>query len=563
MRKILLSVVALGTVGLVVAACSGGGGSGGDPLDHLIVSPDGASIDTATSIHVKATGVTKNGRHVAVTGVTLTPSAGAIDANDDFSDSTAGDVTITATAQGKTGTGTIHVKTAGTATVKVIDATTGTGITGASVSVVGSAGALTDGSGNVTLTNVAGGPVNLTFSATNYYPVTAFGVRVRDLQVPLRPSTAATTGEIDGVIDFTTAYGTSGPPAGSLWLGFAGPSIKGNILAFGLDSLLGPNRPITLGGISLNAPSNVFVYGVTTDYKANAPVGQTAAFALGGEVTLQEITDLISQAGTSDIGAIIAQALPIFNRFYYSVKPGLTITANQTLQNVDLHLDSKLSQIADVQVPTRPVTDPNPLVIAAADLGPDVGFVPVGLNIVDGDAGVDSKVHVVPLTGPFAGSTYLFLTVTQAGGTGSGTANQQAAVLTRGYKSLSNIQEPDFLTPPAIASFTGVAATRTFSFPATTGADLTMHTFTKTIGTSGNPADHFEWDVMTAGDATGFTLPMMAGTNGASVGASWTVQTLGLESQTYDALLTPGAPVGVTSYFNDANRLVLTRNHVQ
>ena len=48
-----------------------------------------------------------------------------------------------------------------------------------------------------------------------------------------------------GITEFTTAFDRNDPPSGSLWVGVAGPSIKGNILSFGLDSLLGPSRPIT------------------------------------------------------------------------------------------------------------------------------------------------------------------------------------------------------------------------------------------------------------------------------------------------------------------------------
>ena len=558
--KVLLPAALLVGGAILAASCSGGGGSAGDPLDHLVVSPDGATVDTSTSIAVKATGVTKAGRHVAVTGVTWTATAGSVDASSNFSSASAGDSTLTATAQGKTGTGTIHVIAPGTFTAHVVDASTGAPIAGANVFLVTSAGtsAISAADGSATLTGSFTGKVDVGVEETNHWPVTVYGVRARDVKIPMRPTTPPGNGSLQGTIDFTHAFNADQPQPGDLWLAFAGPSIKGNILSFGLNSLLGPNRPIP--GLGISAPSNVYVYSLTDDYIANAPPGSTAAWAIGGEVKISDITNILSSAGTSDIGSILAQALPIFNGFYYTVAPSLTVASNQTLTE-NLTLTTPLSKKAHVLVPPRPVTDPNPLVIAAADLGPAQGYAPVGLNAVVGSNNTFSDVHAAPLTGALAGSSYLFLVVTQEGGTGSSGSGskQQLAVLTRKVTTgLSSVQEPDFFSPPAQGGFTGTGSTHVFAFPSVGGADLTLQTFSKT-GSGG----HWEWDVMTPGDATGYTLPMIAGTNGASSGASWSTQHLGLESLTYDGLLVPGGPVDATNYFYDADRVVITRSTVQ
>lgn len=566
-RKSLIAFLFIAAAGsLGAAGCSGGKG-GGDPIDHLVVAPDGATIDTQTTVEVRATGVTRSGRMVPVTGVVWEASVGTVSGNE-FSSNVEGDAVLTATAEGVEGTGTIHVVAPGTMDLLVVDAATGAAIQGAFVSLVSTTGgsAVTAGDGTASVANAAvSGAVDVTVRATNYHPVTLYGVKVREARIPMRPVSPPAPGSFKGVIDFQEAYDRNDPPSGSLWVGVAGPSIKGNILSFGFESLLGPDRQITIAGLTVDAPSNVFVYGITADYEAPAPAGVTAAWALGGEVTLQEITDIASNTGSSDLGTILAEAIPIFTRFYHAVEGGLNVQSSQTLSGVDLVLETKLAKTAKLQIPPRPVSDPNPLLVAAADLG-EAGLVPVGLAVVDGDTALSADMKVAPLDNPaFTDSAYVFLSVAQEGGTGSGSAEQQIAVLERGVQDVGSVQFPDFFVPPAVSGFTSDASTRAFDFPATTDANFTFHTFSRTVvsGSGGNAVETtYEWDVTTAGDATGFVLPAIAGTHGAMAGGNWTVQTLGLESRTYESLLVPQASVDLGTYFNDADRIVITRRDV-
>lgn len=568
-RKSLIAflfVFVAGAGGLTVAGCSGGNG-GGDPLDHLVVAPDGATIDTQTTVQIRATGVTRSGRMVPVSGVEWEASSGTV-SGEEFSSTTEGDAVLTATAEGVEGSGTIHVVAPGSMDLLVVDAATGTAIQGAFVSLVSTTGgsAVTAGDGTASVTNAAvSGPIDLSVRATNYHPVTLYGVKVRDARIPMRPVDPPAPGSFKGVIDFQEAYDRNDPPSGSLWVGVAGPSIKGNLLSFGFETLLGPDRSITIAGLTVDAPSNVFVYGITADYEAPAPAGATAAWALGGEVTLQEITDIASNTGSSDLGTILAEAIPIFSRFYYAIESGLTVQANQTLSGIDLVLDTKLARTAKLAIPPRPVTDPNPLLVAAADLGEE-GLVPVGLAVVDGDAALSAEMKVAPLDdAAFTDSSYVFLSVAQEGGTGSGSADQQIAVLERGVQDVGNVEFPDFFVPPAVSAFTSDAATRTFDFPTTTGAAFTFHTFSRTVvsGSGANAVETtYEWDVAAGAEATGFVLPALAGTHGAMAGGNWTVQTLGLESRTYESLLAPSSTVDLGTYFNDADRIVITRKDV-
>lgn len=560
----LRSVVAV--LGFVFAAGCTGSDEGGasDPIDHLTVAPDGATIDSSTTVVLRATGVTESGRLVDVEDVSWTASAGSIAADGTFTPAGAGDVTVDAEARGKTGTATIHVVAPGSAEFLVVDATTSAPIGGAAITLVTStSGVTTGGDGTATLAGAFSGAIDVTVRADDYVPMTIYGLKTKDVRVTLRPVDPPSAGLFSGSIDFTEAYDADQPEQGYLWVGIGGPAIKGNILAYGLESLLGPDREVTISGFNLNAPSNLYVHGFTPPYIASAPAGETVAFGLGGEVKFSTITDIVI-GGTSDLGEVIAELLPIFNEFYYSVREGVNVPANgATLSGQDLVLTQKLSKKATLTVGDRPVTDPNPLVVAAVDFGPDIGFVPAGLNIVDGETEDTSEVRVPPLSGAFEDKSYVFLIVSQEGGLGTGGGEQQVAVLSRGHKSLGDIVTPDFLVPPAFTSFTGNGGTGTFDYGSTADADFVFNTFSRDLVVGTAVTATLQWDVLASGDSDGFVLPMTGTSSAAQAGGSWNVQTLGLQSQTYESLFTPGAPIDATSYFNDANRVVITNADVE
>lgn len=560
-----LLVVAVAAVAGIAAGCSGGeGGSGSssDPVVEVVVAPSGATIDTSTDLRMKATGVTESGRQVALEqDVEWSSDNGTIDADGTFTPGSAGTANITALWDDLEGSGTVTVVAPGTLTVTIVDAATLQAIEGAAVALVGSADnpVMTGADGGAELEGEFAGAVDVIVTAEGYWPLTVFGLKNKLARLPIRAHVPPPTGTFDGVIEFEEAFESDSPEAGNLWVGIGGPAVKGNILAFGLDALLGEDRTLQILGSDVNAPSNLYVHGITDNYVARAPSGESVIFAMGGEVPISEITDLI-EGGSDDLGEIIAALIPIFNSFYYTANTGVMVPESPTvLHDQDLVLDTPLSRRATLAVPARPIADPNPLVVATVDFGPEFGFLPAGLNIVDGENETGSTVRVPPLTGVFDQRSYMFLVVSQEGGLGGSNDDQQIAVLARGVTSLGDdVQLPEFLDPPPLAGFSGVAGTATFGHGATAGADFVFHTLTRDYD-SGT----VEWDVLAPGDSDGFVLPMMTGTHAATAGGNWTVQTLGMVSQTYESLFVPGASVNATNYFNDANRVVITNASVE
>lgn len=563
MRRVLVVAALAGVTALSVGCDGGGGGSGGssDPVVEVVVAPNGATVDSSTDVQMKATGVTESGRNVLLTDVEWATDNGSIAADGTFTPGNAGTATVTAAWDDLEGTGTVTIVAPGTLTVTVVDAATLQAVEGATVALVTSASsfALTGADGTAEIEGDFIGAVDVVVTAEGYWPLTVFGLKNKLARLPIRSEEPAPTGTFDGVIEFETAFESDAPEAGNLWVGIGGPAVKGNILAFGLDALLGEDRTLQILGSDVNAPSNLYVHGITDNYVARAPSGETVVFGMGGEVPISEITDLI-EGGSDDLGEIMAALIPIFNSFYYTALPGVTVPESPAeLHDQDLVLDTPLSRSATLEVPARPITDPNPLVVATVDFGPELGFLPAGLNIVDGETETASTVRVPPLTGTFESRSYMFLVVSQEGGLGGANDDQQIAVLARGITSLGDdIRVPDFLDPPAVTGFSGAGATGTFGHGATVGADFLFHTLTNDY-----PSGTVEWDVLAPGDSDGFVLPMMTGTHAAAAGGNWTVQTLGLESTTFESLFVPNSTVNATNYFNDANRVVITNAGVE
>lgn len=552
----------LAIAGLLAALTACGNKPAGpvDPVEGLAVQPDGATIDDGTTLQLRARGVRRSGGSSDLGTVKWSAEGSAtVDDNGLLTPSGTGTVTVTATSQGLTGMATVEIIAAGAADVRVIDATTGEPINGANVRVGSESDVVTGSDGLASVTGAFSGAIDVTVWADGYWPLTVRGATVRNLVLPIRPQTTPEPGTFNGKIGFESAFGSPDPPSGSLYLGFAAASLSGNILAFNFEDLLGDNRPISLGGIEVDAPSNIYVHNVTSDYEARTPPGSTATFALGGEVELSTIVDIAGNVDELSFGLIIQELIPIFNDFYFTARNDLSVDSADTVDGFDMNLDLPLTNKSAVTAPAIPVNDPNPLVIAAVDLG-DLGIIPAGFGIVE--EGVASLQTPAPDASVVADGDFLYALVAREGGIDSDAALVYG-VLARNVKEFKNVQLPEFLPEQNDADYSAVATVAgtpgAVQFPSVKGADFSFVTVSD--GTA-------EWDVATAADLTDATWPfgeaeVGAPTDALVAGAGVSVQQVGLDFQTFQSLLVDGSSVNLTSYVNDGNRLVVFDGDVQ
>lgn len=547
-------------IAVSLAACGNKPAGPSDPVEGLQVEPGSATIDETTSLELRARGVRRSGASADIGTVTWSADgSGSIDASGVLTPSGTGTVTVTATADGFTGQATIEVIAAGEATVRVVDATTGDPINGAIVRVHGESDVTAGSDGVATVTGGAfSGAMDVTVWATGYWPLTVKGAVVKKLSLPIRPQTTPEPALFNGKMGFETAFGSPEPPAGSLYLGFVASSLRGNILAFQFEDLLGDDRPINLGGIEVDAPSNLYVHNVTSDFEARTPPGTTATFALGGEVELSTIVDIAGQVDSLSFGLIIQELVPIFNTFYFTARNDLSASAGETISNYDMDLDLALNHGSTVVAPTFPVSDPNPLVVAAVDMGP-LGLVPAGFGIVEnGQASVQTP---APDAGILKDGEFLYALVAREGGIDSDAALVYG-VLVRNVTEFKSVELPDFLPAQAETDYSSVASVPgtpgSMAFPNVSGGDFNFVTVTG-VDALANPV---EWDVATAGDVTAVDWPFADTETGVPAdvmvtGNSCAIQHVGLDFHTFQSLIADGSAVDLTNYVNDGNRLIL------
>lgn len=548
----------VGALVLLGFGCSKSPGES-NPIESLSVEPNGASIDDSTTLGMRAAGVRASGQVAALDAVDWSVEGPAtIDSAGVLTPSGTGSVTVTATSDGLVGQATITVLAPGTLDVRVVDAESGAGISGAIVRVTGETDVTAGSDGSATVSGGFSGAVNVTVWATGYHPMTVVGAQVKNLVLPLRPIAGEAPGEFNGKILFENAFGSPDPPAGELYLGFASAALSTNILNFNFEDLLGDNRTLSLAGTTVDAPSNIYVYTLTDDYIAKAPPGQNAVFALGGSVKLETILDIADNVDGLSFGQIIQQLIPVFSEFQFAVRTDLNVTSGGVVDNFHLDLSMPMSDGVTVNVPTLPVSDPSPLVVAARDLG-DLGLIPIGFGVVENGG---ASLKVAPGQGDLANGSPLFAVVARDGGIDSSSPLVYGALI-RGVSDYKGVEIPAFFDAQSEASYSSVLSVPgtpgTLTFPQVSGADFS---FVTVVTTDPNTQVESQWDVAISNDTGNVAWPFLDTETGVPAdvllaGGSWTVQAVGMATHTFQSVLTDGNGLDLTSYADDGNRIVV------
>jgi hypothetical protein len=185
----------------------------------------------------------------------------------------------------------------GCVSVDVVDATTGAAVEGATVSVQGGSSATTDAAGAVCVPVDAGGAA-LTVTAGKaeaYDALTLVGVVGRDLVLPLTPKGSDGRGAtVQGAVDYA---GIADGGWTDVVVGFALASIDGALGAVMIDELFADTRSLTVFGMEMDLPANLFVEDSAADYAAAATEGPVAVWGVGGPVPIAELSSGVSGAG--------------------------------------------------------------------------------------------------------------------------------------------------------------------------------------------------------------------------------------------------------------------------
>ncbi len=249
------------------------------------------------------------------------------------------------------------------------------------------------------------------FAGDDYTYVSAIGIQERDLVIYLPRSPADTAGGIRGTLGPSDFEHIS---ADNIHVALAGLSIPGNLIDMDLDLLVGEMIEThvqfqTLLDDEIPLPSGI-VLGIGDQFFKEwyAPMGLAGlrtAWMIGGNLSISDVLEVAEPAlegdtDDIDIGPILASLLPMFERFWSGIQPGLDIVEGEVpesdsdwppttanFKQVPMSLSRSLDLKGVIDVPTLPqVGDAymDGLIVLGGAIVEGQGLVPMGLT-----AGID------------------------------------------------------------------------------------------------------------------------------------------------------------------------------
>jgi hypothetical protein len=362
------------------------------------------------------------------------PTIATIDADGVVTALAEGSTTLRASLGGVEAASTVQVRADGVATITVLDGATGLPIEGARVALPFTTSVRTDASGVALLPVTDALPI--TFSAwvdDTYNALTVTGMVGRQVTVSILPKdTNPRTGELAGAIDYS---GVDDADWSEMVVGFAASSIQGALASFVLDDLFADDRGLSLFGVDVNAPGNVFIEGTVDDYVATARPGPVAAWGLGGPLAISDATS--GFAGTGDALRLLSDNLDALS---WGEVTGISASAGATAA-ADLAPAERFDDAVTVTLPALSIGfhGDEDLFVLATEERADEGYIVTGLGTGIGTL----DVRTVP-AGTVPGSLgTTVLAYGQVGGVGSGGATSAsiAPVAADGTATFAELQD--------------------------------------------------------------------------------------------------------------------------
>lgn len=361
-------------------------------------APTLAALDVYPGSMVVHPGATFNLRVVATeldearadaTGATFASDDAAVatvDADGLVTAVAAGTTTLRVDLGGLQDTVAVEVRDDGVVTVTVVDASTGAPIEGARVALLDRDSIGTDASGVAQVAVPDGGPlvVSAWGAEDTYASVTIAGTVSRVLTLPLWPKDLSPDdASVSGALDFT---GVDDGAYTDAVIGFASASVQGELGALRLEDLFAEERSISVYGIDVDAPSNLFMEGVEEGYVAGAHAGPVGAWGLAGPIPIADVTSGLS--GSGDALRLLVDHLPDM-AWGYAVGGTASLGA---VTSMDLAPGTPFDDALDVPLPALPAGfgGTEGFFVLTTDERADEGFVGTGLGMGSGTLSVST-----------------------------------------------------------------------------------------------------------------------------------------------------------------------------
>ena len=423
------------------------GGDTGDPVEDpsfsaLSLYPDGLMVQPGATFELRLVGINADGQSVDVDcEKTMFSSSdetfASIDENGTVTAWAAGEVVLTATVDDVVGSATLTIEDSGTVRVRVLHAETGSPIHEAKVKVEEGEAARTDSDGWATLNVDTGEAISIHAYLSGYMPVTIYQTVNREFSVHLQDLEWFTdeSTQVHGEVDFS---GVDSGGGADMVLGLALPALPMGPLLLDPDELMTPDRDLTIFGIDVSLPGNLFLKNHAEEYAVPAQPGDVAVWSIAGPMPISDVTS--SMDGASDAFELINEyiddmswgwsevgTLALGDEVQSDLAPTTAMTGSATVTTSDLPLGFSGDEVALVMV------GENLSQYGAVALGLGTGLGEVELHVADTSLGGE----------PVA------MAIAQVGGLGSGGGVSAATAELLD----NNATLPDFQPVPEMASF--------------------------------------------------------------------------------------------------------------
>ena len=439
------------------------GGDTGDPgpedplFESLSLYPDGLVVHPGATFELRLVGTTDGSEDVELKFIEFASSdesLATVDSDGIVTALAAGDVSLTAGVGELSTTASLTIDDSGTIRVRVLNAETGAPMASAKVKVEEGEAARTDTDGWATLTVETGEPLSVHAYLSGYMAVTVFQTVSRELTVPLQDADlfSDTDTHISGSVDFS---GVDSGGGADMTLGLALPALSMGPLLLDPDELMSPDRELSIFGIDVSLPENLYLQTHAETYQVPARPGPAAVWTIAGPMPIGEVTSSLD--GASDAFALIDAHID-------EMSWGWSDAGDATLgEGLDGPLAPAIAMSASATITTGALPlgfsgDEMALVMVGETLD-DIGAVALGLGTGLGEV----ELHVADTT---LGGDPLAMAIAQVGGLGSGGAVSATMVELEGTAATL----PDFQSVPEMVSFD--PATHDFELSTDTRSDI-------------------------------------------------------------------------------------------
>ncbi|MCK6530582.1 hypothetical protein L6R50_24480 [Myxococcota bacterium] len=358
-------------------------------VTSIEVRPGDVSIDLYTELDLKASAILLDGSFYDLRGVTWTSDAPDVAVINSTTGHlvpvSEGEARIVAEFEGLRSLPTpVTVVAPGAVEVTVVDSATGQGVPFAFVAVGDDpvlAQGMADHQGRILLEGPITGPVTITCAADGYDRTTAVGVAPRTAKIPVVLQQDLDDAYVEGKVRFSE----DDQAPGTISMALVMPTTPVNPIFLWALELIGPARHLSGWGLEWDLPENLYVDGLTTEFKSTTRPGEAVYFAAGGAWDLGVMLEMGNAINESGVGPVIETMTRHIEDMRFGLSAPFHLPPDGEVIAPEFAVDVQLTVKVDVDTPAPPegAWFPDPVTVMAwRTVGPQ-GYAAIGFGSND------------------------------------------------------------------------------------------------------------------------------------------------------------------------------------